>query len=461
MSDQHKRDCLGIAGDPVAKTPNLDALGREGVRFTDAYCSNPVCTPSRASLLTGLYTHNHQTWNNATPWPIQHKTIAHHFGRAGYNTGLIGKMHFVDAQTHGFDYRLDFNDWYQYLGPKTKLYADELSRANSGSGMPQIDDLWRDAGDPWRNARDLDDREGPVHVGRVSQIPEQDHFESFIARETARFLQKFRGQEPFFLVTSFLKPHDPFMPSQRFADLFRPEQMRLPASWGKVDLSRVPTEVRDSIRRNAPTPELHHLQEARKRIAYYYANLAQMDNCAGTVLRALKDLGLEKDTIVVYTSDHGEMLGEHGLWQKFQFYEASCGVPLIVRAPGLINAGVCKTPISQVGLLATLAELCDVPVSANVDESSFVAQLRDPRSQRNAPVFAEYNLRTPGAKYMIRDGDYKYTFWTHDIPELYDLRSDPDELRNLALDDSHKSTVEQLKSRLFAWHKPSEIERPQ
>jgi choline-sulfatase len=150
MSDQHRRDALRIAGDSVARTPNLDALARTSVRFTNAYCSNPVCTPSRASLLTGLHTHNHQTWGNTTAWPFEHKTIAHYFGRAGYMTALIGKMHFVDAQTHGFDYRLDFNDWYQYLGPKIQLYADELSRANSGSGLPQIDDLWRDAGDPWR-----------------------------------------------------------------------------------------------------------------------------------------------------------------------------------------------------------------------------------------------------------------------------------------------------------------------
>ncbi len=459
MSDQHKRDCLGIAGDRVARTPNLDALGRESIRFTDAYCSNPVCTPSRASLLTGLYTHNHQTWNNATPWPIQHKTIAHHFERAGYTTGLIGKMHFVDAQTHGFDYRLDFNDWYQYLGPKTKLYADELSRPNSGSGMPQIDDLWRDAGDPWRNARDLDDREGPVHVGRVSKIPEVDHFESFVARETVRFLQKFRGQEPFFLVTSFLKPHDPFMPSQRFANLFREQDMRLPGTWGRVDLSRVPAEVRRSIERNAPTPELKTVEQARKRMAYYYANLAQMDDSAGVVLRALRDLGLEEDTIVVYTSDHGEMLGEHGLWQKFQFYEASCGVPLMVRAPGMFDAGVCRTPVSQVGLLATLSELCGVSVPGKLDEDSLVPLLHSPWSRRDAPVFAEYALRTPNAKYLIRDGDYKYTYWSHDIPELYDLRNDPGELKNLASEAAHASTVERLKSKLFSWYTPPEAGR--
>jgi choline-sulfatase len=134
MSDQHRRDFLGVEGNALPRTLNLDALARSGMRFGAAYCSNPVCTPSRASLLTGLYTHHHQTWSNTTPWPFEHKTAAHYFGRAGYMTALIGKMHFVDAQTHGFDYRLDFNDWFQSLGPKTKLYADELEPGELGIG---------------------------------------------------------------------------------------------------------------------------------------------------------------------------------------------------------------------------------------------------------------------------------------------------------------------------------------
>jgi choline-sulfatase len=455
MADQHKRDCLGAAGDPVARTPNLDALARTSVRFTSAYCSNPVCTPSRASLLTGLYTHNHGAWNNTTPWPPSHKTIAHYFSAAGYMTGLVGKMHFVDAQTHGFDYHLDFNDWYQYLGPKTKLYADELSRANSGSGMPQIDDLWRDFGDPWKGDRELDDRQGLVAVGRVSKIPEQDHFESFVARESVRFLKNFGRDRPFLLVTSFLKPHDPFMPAARFANMFRAEDMRLPASWGKVDLKTVPKEVRDSIERNAPTPELSDPDAARRRIAYYYASLAQMDDCVGLVLRALKELGLEDDTIVLYTSDHGEMLGEHGMWQKFEFYEASCGVPLMIHAPGA-RPTVCNAPVSLVSVLPTLAELAGAPVSGRLDETSLGPQIRDAGVARNRPVFAEYNLRNPHAKYMIRDGRYKYSYWTHDIAELYDLESDPQELRNLALDRSHEPVVKQLRETLFAWYKPPE-----
>jgi choline-sulfatase len=456
MSDQHKPHAMGIDGDPVARTPNLDALCRSGVRFDSAYCSNPVCVPSRASLLTGLYTHNHGAYNNSVPWPFEHRTIAHHFDRAGYMTALIGKMHFVDAQTHGFEYRVDFNDWWQYLGPKTKLYADELGKRNSGSGLPQIDDLWLDAGDPWDGARATDDRQGPVAVGRASKMAEQDQFESFVARESIRFLKN-HGKQPFFLVSSFLKPHDPFMPAKRFADMFRPEDMKLPDTWGKVDLSRVPKEISAAIRRNAPTPELHDAEQAKRRIALYYGNLAQMDDCVGRVLTALRELDLEKDTVVLYTADHGEMLGEHGLWQKFVFYEPSVGVPLVVRAPGVTPGGArSKTPVSLVQALPTLLDLCGLPSVSGLDGTSLAPDLREPRRTRDATVFAEFNLRNPRAKYMIRRGDYKYNYYVNDMAELYNLREDPKEMRNLALEAASAGKVAEMKAQLFAWHRPQE-----
>jgi choline-sulfatase len=368
-------------------------------------------------------------------------------------TGLIGKMHFVDPQTHGFDYRLDFNDWYQSLGPKTKLYAEELSRANSGSGMPQIDALW-ESGDPWKGLRELDDRQGPVHVGRASKMAEEDHFESFVARESVRFLRN-HGRRPFFLVSSFLKPHDPFMPAERFARMFRAEDMKIPQTWGKVKLDTVPKEIRESILNNTPTPELRDESLARRRIALYYANLAQADDAIGKVLGALRELSLEGDTIVLYTADHGEMLGEHGLWQKFVFYEPSVGVPLIVRAPGVTQPGArSATPVSQVQVLATLAELCGLPVPPGLDGDSFLAGLREPTRRRDTTVFAEFNLGRPRAKYMIRRGDYKYNYYVNDIAELYDLRNDPSEMDNLALRPTHRAKVEEMKSQLFAWHKP-------
>ena len=456
MSDQHKPDALGASGNRVARTPNLDAFAGTATNFSNCYCSNPVCTPSRASLLTGLYTHNHGALNNITPWPFEHKTMAHMFSGAGYMSSLIGKMHFVDAQTHGFDYHVDFNEWYQFLGPKTKLYADELGHPNSGSGLPQVDDFWRDFGDPWKDARETDGRRGQVSVGRISKIPEEEHFDAFVARESVRFLKEHSRKQPFFLITSFLRPHDPFMPSARFAEMFRPEDMKLPPTWGKVNLDTVPKEIRASIEHNRPTPEVDDPEVAKRHIAYYYANLAEMDWNAGKVLNALRELNLEDDTIVIYTSDHGEMLGEHKLWQKFVFYESSVRIPLLMRVPGLPRGRWNSTIVSNVDIAPTLGELCGLRAPNVPDGKSFVADLRNPEQTRDTRVFSEYNLGRPAAKYMIREGQWKYCYYTHDIAELYDLKADPQEMRNLATLPEFKSKGEELKGRIFAWYRPPE-----
>ena len=456
MSDEHRRSCMGAAGDPVAKTPNLDRLARSSVRFDSAYCTNPVCTPSRASLMTGLYSHHLEAQSNATPYRPEHRTMAHHLNAAGYMTALIGKMHWVDAQSHGFEYRIEFNDWLQYLGPKAQLYADELGQANSGAGLPEIDDLWREEGDPWKGHRTPDGREGSVAVGRTSLLAEEDHFDNFVARESVRFLKNFGGGErPFFLVASFLKPHDPFMPAQRFADMFHPDEMKLPESWGKANKATLPKEVQHWIEFNRPTPELHDPEQAKKRIALYYANLAQMDDCLGRVVHALEDAGLAENTIVCYTSDHGEMLGDLGLWQKFQFYEGSCGVPLLFRVPGAAP-GVCSTPVSLISMSATLTDLAGVPQVAPNDGISLAPWIRRPTTPQNyGPVFAEYGLDSPQPKYMVRQGDWKYTYWLHDIPELYNLRADPEELHNLAALPQYADQLKSMHDFLFHWHKPS------
>jgi choline-sulfatase len=174
-----------------------------------------------------------------------------------------------------------------------------------------------------------------------------------------------------------------------------------------------------------------------------------MDDCCGQVLRALTRLSLDNNTIVVYTSDHGEMLGDLGLWNKFQFYEGSCGVPLFFRAPGG-SPGICKTPVNLVSLTSTLADLCELP---STDSKSAIK----PDYIDLGPVFAEYNVGERTAKYMIREGSYKYTFWANDIDELYNLGDDPEEMHNLASDPEHRATVERLKATLFAWHHPEEI----
>ncbi|MEO7146047.1 MAG: sulfatase-like hydrolase/transferase [Bryobacteraceae bacterium] len=459
MADQHRPTALGINGDRVARTPNLDSLANTGARFDHAYCSSPVCVPSRASLLTGLWAHNHGAYSNGHAWPFQHKTIAHHFARAGYMTALIGKMHFVDAQTHGFDYHLDFNDWLQYLGPKASMFAEEIGlRANSGSGLPQIPDLWRESGDPWPGAIPSDGRLGLVALGRISKLEERDHFESFVTRESIRFLKEQAREQPFLLIGSYLKPHDPFMPAARFYNMFRAGDMKIPDTWHKVNLATVPAEIRESIQNERFEPELlHDPENVKRQIALYYANLAQMDDNIGQMLGAIRDLKLENDTVVVYTSDHGEMLGEHGLWQKMVFYEPAAGVPLIFRVPGITEPGS-RTPtlVSLVSVLPTLLELCGIPAPSGLDGESLAGDLHNSHRTRDTTVYSEYALASKGAKAMIRHGDYKYINYSHDAPdEMFNLRDDPREMNNLAIQPAFSARADELKSKLFAWHRPA------
>jgi choline-sulfatase len=254
------------------------------------------------------------------------------------------------------------------------------------------------------------------------------------------------------LISSFLKPHDPFMPVKRFADMFRPEDMHLPRSFGKADRSRLPKEVVRAIENNAVSPEFHDANQALKHVAFYYANLAQMDDCLGKITGAVREMELENDTIICYTSDHGEMLGDLGLWQKFQFYEGSCGVPLMFRVPGR-SPGVCPAPVSLVSLSATLTDLAGVPQAAPNDSFSLRPWIADPQLSKDpGPVFAEYALGGRNAKTMIRDGQWKYTIWANDIPELYGLKSDPDELRNLAGVAEYAAKEAELRSRLLAFN---------
>lgn len=410
-------------------------------------------------MLTGLYSHNlYPKGSNDQPYSPRQRTLPEHFNRADYVTALIGKMHFVDAQIHGFQYELEFNDWFQTLGPKAGLYANETYYPNSGAGLPQIQSLWKSQGDPWKDHREFDNRLGPVAVGRPSKMAEADHFESFVARESVRFLENYgQSDEPFFLVTSFLKPHDPFMPAELFAGMFHEQDIKLSPTWGKANLESLPQQVQQDIRTSRVTPELLHPQAARQRVASYYGSLAQTDDGVGQVLAALTRLGLDRNTIVVYTSDHGEMLGDLGLWNKFQFYEGSCGVPLLIRVPEG-HAAVCDTPVSLISLGATLAELCSVPVPGPSDGRSFAGLISDPTSRQDyGPVFAEFDLGKQGEKYMIREGDLKYSFWVHDRAELYDLKNDPEEMQNLAERPEHQAVVNHLKQRLFSWYRPPSV----
>jgi len=205
-------------------------------------------------------------------------------------------------------------------------------------------------------------RRGRHHTWRLAHAGGQRN-------ETIHFLEEYtKANQPFLLVSSLLKSHDPFMPAKRFAEMFEADKMELSKTWGETNLESLPRPVPKWIEKPPFTPELAHASAARERTACYYGSLAQSDDCVGQILAALTRLGPDRNTIVVYTSDHGEMLGDLGLWNKFQFYEGSCGVPLMFRIHG-DSPGVCSQPVSQISLKATLGELCGVPTTSSDGES--------------------------------------------------------------------------------------------
>lgn len=448
LSDQHRPDLMSCAGSSLVPTPNLDRLATGGIRFRHAYCPYPVCAPSRMSLLTGQYPHSHGVLDNTMRLDWRRRTVAHAFREQGYLTALIGKMHFLDGQSHGFDYRLGFNDWLMYLGPKVRHFANEIasypgyenSVYDTGSGLPDVEGLW-DGPSPWK---------GHVEPAQAlaSELAAEDHFDAFVAREAAAFIRRYRG-EPFFLVAGFLKPHAPFHPPKGYAEeLYPPERIELPQPGA---LAGYPRHVRAAAARYAAMGD----RRLRMIRAGYLGNLRFLDECAGAVLRAIEAARLDEDTIVVYTSDHGEMGGEHGLFQKFVFFEPSVAVPLILRYPGAIPAGsVSEALVEYQGLYATLAELAGLAPAGGTDSGSFAALARNAHLPGPEAVFAEYALSW-APRYMVRTARYKYIHNEGDVAELYDLETDPGEYRNRAEEPALEPVRRHLHTQLVNWYDPA------
>lgn len=441
---------MTAAGDATVPTPNIDRIAARGVRFTNAICPYPVCAASRAALLTGLHAHTTGVINNTDLLPWNTPTMAHHYASLGYHTGLIGKMHFNDAHRHGFDYFLGFNDWFMYLGPKVQHYADEIANHpiaprffetvnDDGSGLPELPAVWGSKS-PWA---------GHVRrMGLASEMEPDDQFDAFVARESCRFLER-HGHEPFLLVTSFLRPHPPFHPPHPWAEKYPVDRMDLPPVG---DAGQYPRWLQRNIERFQKLgPE-----RLRAHRAGYLGNLAYVDTCVGEVYRTLERLGLAENTIVVYTADHGEMDGDHGLYQKFCLFDPSIGVPLIVSHPGRLPEGrTSDALVEYFGIFPTLAELSGAPGPRGIEARSFAGLARKPEAAGPEAIFCEYNLRSANDCYMVRTRRHKYIYNHGDIPELYDLEADAGEKVNQGANPSFGRVRAQMHDRLIGWYNPA------
>ncbi len=425
MADQLTAGILPAYGGR-AKTPRLDALASQGVVFESFYCNSPLCAPSRFSFLAGQLPSRIGAYDNAAEFPAATPTLAHYLRAAGYQTALSGKMHFCGPdQLHGFEERLT-----------TDIYPADFGWTPD----------WRDfdTRPGWYHTMDSVTQAGPCV--RTNQIDFDDEV-VYAARQKLFDIARGRDRRPFCLVVSMTHPHDPYAVPHNYWDRYRDSEIASP----RVAQSEVPDDphskrVRHVIGLGQQTPTATQVQAARRA---YCGAVSYVDDQVGVMLDALRDAQLERNTIVMVLADHGDMLGERGLWYKMNFFEGACRIPLIVSGPGHFAARRVSAPASLLDILPTLSELGNggrAPVyGAPIDGRSLVGELQGREAQ--GTVIGEYLGEGAIAPVvMIRREHYKFIHSPVDPDQLYDLGADPDERRNLACDPAQATLLAQLRA---------------
>jgi choline-sulfatase len=426
MADQLGAAWLPAYGHEVVQAPRLTALAERSAVFDSAYCPSPLCAPSRVGMLTGRLPSRTGVFDNAAEMRAALPTVMHYLRAHGYYTGLAGKMHFVGPdQLHGFEERLT-----------TDVYPAGLGWTPDWR-LPLTDRL------PWYHTM-----ESVLRPGVCAASMQQDYDDEVAFRAVRKLFDLAREgpERPFFLVVSFTHPHDPWEVRRRYWDLYDRDAIDLPAVPAIPFADADPYSRR--LREMCGTEEVV-LSEEQLRTARqgYYAAISYLDERVGEVLDALRDAGLVDDTAVVFCADHGEMLGERGLWYKMSFFEPSVRVPLFVRAPGQSTARRVAEPVSLLDLAPTLLELAGAPaLGEELDGMSLIGT-----GGRPGPVLGEYlaeGVTAPAV--MIRDGRHKLVACEGDPDQLYDLAEDPAELANLAAEPGHRPILTALRATLAA-----------
>ncbi|WP_204114885.1 choline-sulfatase [Shimia biformata] len=424
MADQLAPHFTRAYGHKTAKTPHMDALAARGMRFDAAYCNSPLCAPSRFSFMSGQLISRIAAYDNATEFRASVPTFAHYLTSLGYRTCLSGKMHFVGPdQKHGFQdrvttdiYPADFAwtpDWEAHDERIDRWYHNMSAVTESGMAIATFQ-------------TDFDDETG------------------FAARRWLIDRGRDRGAgdpRPFALVASFMHPHDPYVAKPEFWDMYSDDEIDMPEFVLPLDQQDPHSRrVMDGIQASDATLTDEQVRRARRA---YLANVSYFDSKVGEIVDALSDIGQLHNTVIIVTADHGDMLGERGLWYKMNFFEHSARVPLIMAGPGVAR-GRAGNACSLVDMLPTLVEIAGGDVSAlgaPIDGRSLMPLARgeeDPVDEAIGEYCAEM---TPYPILMIRRGPLKYIHCDPDPPQLYDLAMDPGERMNLATDPAHAETA--------------------
>lgn len=439
QADQLAPQALGAYGDEAARTPNIDALAEDGAVFDRAYCTTPLCAPSRASMMTGQMPSDLGCHDNGDDFPSSVPTFAHHLRTAGYHTALVGRMHFIGPdQHHGFEERLT-----------TDVYPAD---------MDMVPDWRRDPTDRLQWYHDAD----AVFTAGVSTATVQQDFDEEVAFRTLRHLsdrvrvnQREGEDVPFLMVTSFIHPHDPYEPPaehwDRFAEVDIPDPAHPQVPSPESDPHTHRLRAMSGFDRRDPT-----LEETRRARRSYYAAVSYIDDHVGRIRARLDELGLLESTVIIVTSDHGDMLGEKGLWFKMSPYEQSARVPLVIHGPDhLVPKGRFANPVSLLDLAPTLREIAGAPAPVEQGSLSLLESARRESEGAAGPddrdVLVEYLAEgTLRPQLTLIRGRYKYVVCPGDPEQLFDLEADPDELTNIAAAPEQAELVRELGAALDA-----------
>lgn len=452
-TDQQRYDTINLLGNPYIHTPNLDDFCRQGVAFSRAYCQSPVCTPSRASFMTALYPsaiHNNRNGNAHLQLPYRARLISRHSADAGYRCGLSGKLH-LSAAWEGVESRAD--DGYEEF-----WYS--LSRIHHYNGHNQYGQ-WLHSIGKFDAVLDTTNRNDGVrrHIAYRENVPFCLHQTTWCADRAIDFLERYAGQPWFFCMSPF-DPHPPFDAPRDFRRHY--EERNLPEPiFGEQDYEiqerLAPFHTQTQVRRPGP-------QEMRDK-ASYYGMVELIDRNVGRLLEALDRTHQREKTIVVFTSDHGELLGDHGLQLKgCRFYEGLVRVPLIVSWPGGFSGGFISDALVELTDIApTLADVVDIPLPWVHGKSLMPLLLQRTAPERHRDyVRCEYHDAlaphwgrnvprvTPAHATMYRDSRYKISLYHgNEFGELYDLETDPTELNNLWEDQEYAKLRQRLVKESF------------
>jgi len=476
-SDQQHWNTIG-AFQPEIRTPNLDRLVKEGTTFTRAYCPNPTCTPTRASIITGMYPSQHGAWTLGTKLLEDRHTVGEDFRANGYRTALVGKAHFQPLRStpefpslESYPIMQDLDFWRTFHGPFYGFDHVELARNHTNEAHAgQHYAIWMEEKGcaNWRDYFLPPTGTMERSIRHKWPIPEEFHYDAWIAERTNALMEQYsREEKPFFLWASFFDPHPPYLVPEPWDTMYDPKELTIPeVTPGEHDCN--PPHFRMT---QEEKPDFSHLmesgfgihgyhshllpeQERRRRVATYYGMISLMDKYIGKILDKLDELGLAENTLVVFTTDHGHFFGQHGLQAKGGFlYEDLIKLPFIVRYPGQVPAGVQSSAIqSLVDLAPTFLSLCglEIPRSMTGIDQSGVWTGRAAKARDHAICEFHHEPTTIHQKTYVSER-YKLTvYYRQTYGELFDLQEDPGEIRNL-WDDPQ---VAGLKTRLlleYAW----------